>query len=135
MPSEDRSTRNASGLIHAQLSERVIGAFLHDETPIFDDIRDVLDQQFARLSGGSSTAGLLPLMSVVADATSAVAGLSVQTVQFRDAALYVGLSAQSLQALEQLKTWFETPRAARLEVQAANSGSEGVQIRIKLTPA
>jgi hypothetical protein len=25
-------------------------AFLHDETPIFDDIRDVLDQQFARLS-------------------------------------------------------------------------------------
>ena len=27
-----------------------VAAFLRDETPIFDDIRDVLDQQFARLS-------------------------------------------------------------------------------------
>ncbi|MBK9942333.1 MAG: hypothetical protein IPP13_12020 [Kouleothrix sp.] len=27
-----------------------IAAFLHSKTPIFDDIRDVLDQQFARLS-------------------------------------------------------------------------------------
>lgn len=26
-----------------------VAAFLRDETPIFDDIRDVLDQQFARL--------------------------------------------------------------------------------------
>jgi general secretion pathway protein L len=98
------------------------------------DLEAQLDQQFAHMSGGPSAAALLALMNVVADATAAVAGLTVQSVQFRDAALYVGLGAGNLQALEQLKTWFETPRAARLEVQAANSGSEGVQIRIKLTP-
>lgn len=99
------------------------------------DLEAQLDQQLARVSGSSTAATLLPLMNVAAEATGAVSGLNVQSVQFRDAALYVGLSAASLQALEQLKTWFETPRAARLEVQAANSGSEGVQIRIKLTPA
>lgn len=99
------------------------------------DLEAQLDQQFTRLTTGPSAAALMPLMGVVADAIGAVAGLSVQTVQFRDAALYVALGAQDLQAVEQLKRWFETSRAARLEVQAANSGSEGVQIRIKVTPA
>ncbi|MEQ1440557.1 type II secretion system protein GspL [Fontimonas sp. SYSU GA230001] len=99
------------------------------------DLEAQLDQQFARLSGGSANGGLLPLMQVVADAAAAVPGLNVQALQFRDGALYVSLTAGSLQVVDQLKTWFEGGRAARMEVQAANAGSEGVQIRIKLVPA
>jgi general secretion pathway protein L len=75
------------------------------------------------------------LMDVVAETIGAVPGLRLEAVQYRDAALYVSLGAEGLQSLEQLKSWFESPRAARLEVQSANSGQQGVQLRIKLTPA
>lgn len=99
------------------------------------DLEAQLDQQLARLGGSGAGPAFLPLMNLTADALAAVPGLTVQTMQFRESALYVGLSAQSLQSLEQLKAWFESSRPARLEVQSANAGSEGVQIRIKLTPA
>lgn len=99
------------------------------------DLEAQLEQQYARLEGGASGASLLSLTEVLAGALAEVPGLTVQTVQFRDMALYVGFSADNLQTLEQLKGWFAAPRAGRLEVQSANSGSQGVQIRIKLTPA
>ncbi len=98
------------------------------------DLDAQLAQQLSRLGGKSSGAALLTLMNVTADAIAAVPGLTIQGVQFRESALYVGMSAGSLEALEQLKTWFEEPRAARLEVQSANAGDRGVQIRIRLTP-
>lgn len=97
------------------------------------DLQAQLDQQLARLGGGGAGPAFLGLMSVTADAMAAVPGLTLQTLQFRDSALYVGLSAQNLQALEQLKSWFASAQAARLEVQSANAGSQGVQIRLKLT--
>lgn len=99
------------------------------------DLQAQLDRQFARLGGSGVGPAFLPLMNVTADAVAAVPGLTVQTLQYRESTLYVGLSAQSLQAVEQLKRWFESSRPARLEVQSANAGAEGVQIRIKLTPA
>jgi general secretion pathway protein L len=99
------------------------------------DLEAQLDQQLARLRGGPSGASLLVLMDVVAETIGAVPGLRLEAVQYRDAALYVSLGAEGLQSLEQLKSWFESPRAARLEVQSANSGQQGVQLRIKLTPA
>jgi general secretion pathway protein L len=94
-----------------------------------------LDQQLLRLRGGPGGANLLVLMDVVAESIAAVPGLRLEAVQYRDAALYVSMGAEGLQSLEQLKSWFDTPRSARLEVQSANSGQQGVQLRIKLTPA
>lgn len=99
------------------------------------DLEAQLGQQISRLSGGTGGAMLLRLLGVTAEALDAVPGLSVQTVQFRESALYVGLSAQSLQTLEDLKSWFASPRAARMEVQSANAGAQGVQIRIRLSLA
>jgi general secretion pathway protein L len=105
-----------------------------DETRIVD-LEAQLNQQLARLEGGATSAELLGLMNLMAESVGAVPGLRLQAVQYRDASLYASLSAEGLQALEQLKGWFEQPRSARLEVQSANSGNEGVQIRIKLVPA
>ena len=109
-------------------------AIFPDENRIVD-LEAQLGQQFARLNSGPASAELLGLMNLVAESTAAIPGLRLQALQYRDAALYASLSADGLQALEQLKAWFEQPRAARLEVQSANSGSAGVQIRIKLVPA
>ncbi len=94
-----------------------------------------LEQQLARLGSSGRGANLLVLMNVVAEAIAAVPGLRLDAVQYRDSALYASMSAEGLQSLEQLKAWFDSPRPARLEVQSANSGQQGVQLRIKLTPA
>jgi general secretion pathway protein L len=99
------------------------------------DLSAQLGQQLARLSGGQGGPAFVPLMGVLAEAVGAVKGLTTQSVQYREGALYVSLGGDNLQSLDKLKTWFETSRPATLEVQSANSGSDGVQIRIKLSPA
>lgn len=93
------------------------------------------EQQFQRLSGQNRQAGLQTLAGVLAEALAEARGLSVQSLQYREGALFVALSGRDLQQLEVLRTWFAGARGAQLEVQSANSGSEGVQIRIKLSPA
>ncbi len=98
------------------------------------DLPAQVEQQFASLKSGKGGGGLLPLMQVLADALAAAPGLTLQGVQYRDGAVYASLSGSSLQPLEVLRAWFAQPRGASLDVQSANSGSEGAQIRIKLSP-
>lgn len=99
------------------------------------DLDAQLGQQMTLLSNGTAQGMLLPLVGVTAEAMTGVPGLTLQAMQLREGALYVSLNASSLQAVEQLKKWFETPRAAQMEVQSANAGDRGVQIRIKLVAA
>lgn len=99
------------------------------------DLPSQVEQQFAALKGSSGKAGMMSLMQVLAEALAAAPGLGLQSVQYREGALYAALSGNDLQQLETLRAWFASPRAAQLEVQSANSGSEGAQIRIKLSPA
>lgn len=103
-----------------------------DETRIVD-LQAQLDQQFAALQGGGSGGQMLPLLGVLNEAIAEVPELNLQSLQFRDGMLYAGLGANSLDALEQLKTWFAQSRAATLSVESANSGTEGVQIRVRLS--
>ncbi|MDP9139202.1 MAG: type II secretion system protein GspL [Pseudomonadota bacterium] len=99
------------------------------------DLDAQLSQQMARLSGGASNPKLLSLVGTVASAQAAVSGVKIDALQYREGALYVGMSAANLQALDALKAWFEQAEAGALEVQSANAGTDGVQIRIKLTPS
>jgi general secretion pathway protein L len=93
------------------------------------------EQQFQRLNGQRQQAGLTLLAGALADGLAEARGLNVQSLQYRDGALFVSLSGRDLQQLEVLRGWFSAARGARLEVQSANSGTEGVQIRIRLSPA
>lgn len=97
------------------------------------DLQVQLDQQLAALQGGGSGGQMLPLLGVLTEAIAAVPGLSLQSLQFRDGTLYAGLGAGSLDALERLKTWFAQARGAAMSVESANSGTEGVQIRVRLS--
>lgn len=92
-----------------------------------------LDQQLAALQGGGGSGQFLGLLDVLSQALAAQPGLRVQTLQFRDGALYAGLGASSLELLDRLKSWFGTPRGAQFSVESANSGADGVQIRIRLS--
>lgn len=97
-------------------------------------VADVVEQQ-SRLSGGGTQGSLVPLLGTLGSALQANPGLSLQSLEFREGTLHASLSGADLQALETLRTWFGARRDARLQVEAANAGTDGVQIRIKVTPA
>ncbi len=94
------------------------------------------EQQFAALQGGARSASLLALIDAFAGGLKAAPTLQVDGMQYREGALFLSLSGTDLSALDQLKSHFAAGHGgARLEVQSANSGENGVQIRIKLSPA
>lgn len=99
------------------------------------DLQAQLDQQLAALKQNGGQSSMLPLLGTLHEALTAVPGLSVQSLQYRDGALYAGFTAKNLEALDALKTWFGEAHGASLAVESANSGTEGAQIRVRLSPA
>ena len=99
------------------------------------DLSAQAEQQYARLKGNGAQGSLLPLLTTLANALGATPGLTLQSLQFRDNALFAALSGSDLQQLETLRGWFAQHHGVNIEVQSANAGSDGAQIRIKLTPA
>jgi general secretion pathway protein L len=96
----------------------------------------VIEQQSRLLHGGSGgRAPLFQLLGSLGAALAANPGLTLESMQFREGALHLSLTGSDLQALEALRGWYGSRRDARLEVEAANAGTTGVQIRLKLTPA
>lgn len=104
------------------------------ETKIVD-LAAQAERQYAALKGGAQAGGPLPLLEGAARALTANPGLTLQSAQFRDGALFLSLTGSDLQALESLRGWFAGRHDLALEVQSANAGSEGVQIRLKLSRA
>jgi len=99
------------------------------------DLSAQVDQQLRAISGASRNGGVFPLLEVWAQALGANQGLKMQNVQYRDGALYLALRATDLQVVERLREWFASQRGTALEVQSADAGNDGVQVRLKLSPA
>ena len=99
------------------------------------DMRVQASQELAVARAGGSNSAVLELLKTGAVALSQTPELSLDNVQFRDAALYLSLSGKNLQALETLRAKLEREKNVRLEVQSAQAGSDGVQIRLKLEKA
>jgi len=99
------------------------------------DLSAQVDQQLRAISGASRNGGVFPLLEIWAQALGANQGLKMQNVQYRDGALYLALRATDLQVVERLREWFASQRGAALEVQSADAGNDGVQVRLKLSPA
>lgn len=108
-------------------------ALYPEETRIVD-LSAQVQQKLAQLHGGAK-APMFQLLGALSAALAANTGLTLQSVQFREGAMYLGLTGTDLQALENLRGWFASHHDATLEVQSANAGAAGVQIRLKLTPA
>jgi general secretion pathway protein L len=109
-------------------------AVFPNETRIVD-LDTQLTQQISALQNSGGGGQFIALLDVLAQALAAQPGLRLQNLQYRDNMLYVGLGAANLDLLERLKGWFASARGARLDVESANAGSEGVQIRIRLSAA
>ena len=99
------------------------------------NLRVQAEQQFTALQGGARGAGLLSLIDAFAGGLKAAPTLQVEGMQYREGALFLSLSGTDLSALDQLKIHFANGHGgAKLDVQSANSGDGGVQVRIKLSP-
>lgn len=98
------------------------------------DLQAQLDQQLRALRASAGGGSLFQLMQSAAMGLAATPGLTLKGAQFREGALYLDLSGTDLQVLERLRSWFAGHHSARLEVQTADAGESGVQIRLKLTP-
>lgn len=96
------------------------------------DMRAQGEQKMHELREGGSTVGLFGLLGATAEATEQITDLTVQEVQLRDATLYLSLTATSIQTLDKLRGHFEDQPAWALDVQSANAGTDGVQIRASL---
>lgn len=101
----------------------------------FENLALQVQQQLVALRGGGVRAPLFLLLDALAASLSANPGLTLQSLQFREGALHLSLTAGDLQTLENLRAWFGTRPQTVLAVQDTNASPDGVQIRLKLTPA
>lgn len=118
--------------LHAQ-NEQTFRRLFPREVKIIN-LEAQVEQQLRLLRSGSSQNGLFELMQSAASGLSENPGLTLRNVQFREGALFLDLSGSDLQVLERLRTWFNSHREAKLDVESADSNENGVQIRLKLTP-
>lgn len=115
----------------AEANEQRFRSLFPQETRIVN-LAVQLDQQAAALRGHSQDQSFLKLTETLARALAATPGLTLQGLQFRDGALYANLTGTDLQQPEHLQTWFAQNPDTAYERQSLNSGTEGVQLRIKL---
>lgn len=114
-----------------QTNEERFKTLFPSETRIVN-LQVQLDQKTAALKGGTRSGGFLSLSETLARALAATPGLSLQSLQFRDGALHANLTGTDLQQAEQLQNWFAQSGGTRYERESLNSGSDGMQLRIKL---
>lgn len=102
----------------------------------FDNLALQVQQQLiAARGGGGAQAPLLPLLQSLSAALAANPGLTLQSLQFREGALFLNLTGTDLQVLESLRAWYGAHPETRLAVQDTNASPDGVQIRLKLSLA
>lgn len=86
-------------------------------------------------AAGSGDTGALSLLESYARAARAAPGLDLLAVQYRERSLLLNLRGENLQTLENLRGWYGEQTTVAFEVENASAGADGVQIRIRLSPA
>lgn len=100
-----------------------------------NNLRLQAENEIRQLRARQGTAGLFPLLQATADAVGPASALSIESFQFRNGELFVSLRGDSVQSVEALRSGFADNRVARLEIESADAGNDGVQIRARISPA
>lgn len=98
------------------------------------DVRSQFEQQLRLLENPEGGQGFLFLLDETRQAFANNDGFSMNELQYRDGHLFIGLEGKDLQALERLREQFSQQAAVELEVLSANAGSDGVKVRLRLSP-
>ncbi|MES1925494.1 Type II secretory pathway, component PulL [Salinisphaera sp. T31B1] len=99
-----------------------------------NDLRVQAEQNIRSLRGTSGAGGgLFSLLQATAEVTGQAGDVSVQSMQYRDGALYLSLRGDNVQSLEALRAGFARQPGAALTVESADAAADGVQIRASVT--
>lgn len=96
------------------------------------DLRVQAEEELRALRGDGAANTLFALLQATALAGAGDENLRIESLQYRDGALYLSLLGDDIQALETLRAGFERQSGARLTVESADAGSGGVQIRARV---
>lgn len=122
--------RHEADTLHARSEAAFRAAFPRVER--IRDLRGQAEEELRALRGDGSAGTLFTLLQATAAAAGNGGGLRVESLQYREGALYLSLSGDDIQALERLRAGFGRQTAARLTVESADAGDGGVQIRARV---
>lgn len=138
----------AGGVVQAMESQRKqaylerleadTGAALQRAFPDVRRITNLRSQAAQKLRAGGGDgpgAEFLQLLTETGTAIQAINGMELQEVQFRKGELTVSLTGPGVQTLDQLKDHFASRPDVALDVESANAGAKGMQIRATLSRA
>jgi len=98
------------------------------------EVRTQLEQQLRALQNPKGATGFLFLLDQTRQAFASGAEFTISELQFRDGTLFLSLEGDDLQALETLRGEFSKQSGVELEVLSANAASDGVKVRLRLSP-
>lgn len=98
-----------------------------------NDVRAQAEQEIRRLRAQQGGHGLFPLLTATARAAGSVPGLKMESLQYRDGELFLTLQGENVQSVERLRAGFAGIEGAALEIQNADAGAEGVNIRARVS--
>jgi len=99
-----------------------------------NDLRVQAEQNIRSLRGtGGAGGGLFSLLQATAEVTGQAGDISVQSMQYRDGALYLSMRGKNVQSLEALRAGFARQAATTLNVESADAAADGVQIRASVS--
>jgi general secretion pathway protein L len=133
----------ARGIESYQLHQRIDQLQAQSETAFreafpnvrtINDLRVQAEQNIRELRGTGGSGGMFPLLQATAEVTGQAGDLSIQSLQYRDGALYLSLRGENVQSLEALRAGFARQRGTALNVESADAAANGVQIRASVTP-
>uniref|UniRef100_UPI0032B15886 type II secretion system protein GspL n=1 Tax=uncultured Salinisphaera sp. TaxID=359372 RepID=UPI0032B15886 len=98
-----------------------------------NDLRVQAEQNIRQLRGSGGSGGVFPLLQATAEVTGQAGNLTIQSLQYRDGALYLSLRGDSVQSLEALRAGFARQPGTTLNVESADAAANGVQIRASVS--
>ena len=98
-----------------------------------NDLRVQAEQNIRNLRGSGGSGGMFPLLQATAEVTGQAGELTIQSLQYRDGAIYLSLRGDNVQALEALRAGFARQAGAALQVESADAAADGVQIRASVS--
>jgi len=95
-----------------------------------NDLRVQAEQNIRALRGtGGAGGGLFSLLQATAEVTGQAGDISIQSLQYRDGALYLALRGANVQSVESLRAGFARQPSTTLDIESTDVGTDGVQIR------
>ena len=134
----------ARGIESFQLHQRIDDLEATSETAFreafpnvrtINDLRVQAEQNIRELRGSGGSGGVFALLQAIAEVTGDAGDIRIQSLQYRDGAVYLNLRGENVQALESLRAGFARQPATRLSVESADAAADGVQIRARVSGA